>query len=71
MELGPFLWFGGKPGEKLPSIEHYKVATHPKRNAQGVKGERLNLRSVPRSAFIKVGSIGDVTVELFGTKGKE
>ena len=70
MELGPFLWFGGQPGEKLPTIEHYKVATHPKRNAQGVKGARLNLRLVPRSAFTRLDSIPEISVALFGVKNE-
>jgi len=26
LELGPFLWFGGAPGEPLPSLEAYPIA---------------------------------------------
>ena len=37
--LGPFLWFGGAPGEKIPTLGE-KVATHTKHNAQGKKGAR-------------------------------
>ena len=47
MRLGPFLWFGGSPGDPLPVLNGYEVAKHTKANAKGVKGERPNLRSVP------------------------
>jgi hypothetical protein len=66
MELGPFLWFGGKPGKPLPALNHYEVVTHSKANAKGIKSERPNLRIVPRSAFTKLSTIEDLVMELFG-----
>ena len=36
LELGPFLYFGGEPGRKLPNIDSFKTAKHSKANAQGV-----------------------------------
>ena len=43
MALGPFLWFGGPPGEQLPDIRDEKVfpvAKHNKANAKGKKAEK-------------------------------
>ena len=36
LELGPFRWFGGRPGEKLPPLGD-KVVKHTKGNAKGEK----------------------------------
>jgi hypothetical protein len=64
--LGPFLWFGGAPGEPLPDISKYPVAKHTKGNAQGVKAERPNIRMIPRSGFQLVESMDEVLFLLFG-----
>lgn len=66
LELGPYLWFGGPPGHKLPALLTYQVATHTKRNKDGVKGTRSSIRVVPRAAFRPVRSIADLATELFG-----
>jgi hypothetical protein len=64
--LGPFLYFGGGPGEPLPSLAPYKVAKHTKANALGVKAERPNIRTVPISAFKRISAIEQLYVQLFG-----
>lgn len=66
LAIGPFLWFGGKPGAPLPPIKHLKPAKHTKGNAQGVKTERPNHRRLPKAAFQKLETIGDVAAALFG-----
>jgi hypothetical protein len=63
---GPFLWFGAKPGDRLPSLTAYPIAKHTKGNAQGVKLPRPNLRVVPRSAFQLAETVADVAERLFG-----
>lgn len=65
LALGPFLYFGGKPGENLPSLASYKVAKHTKANALGIKAERPNIRSVPISAFKKVATLEGLYAQLF------
>ncbi len=45
--------------------EKLKVATHTKRNAQGLKGERPNIRTVPRSRFTRVEKFEQVFALLF------
>ena len=66
LELGPFHWFGGTPGETLPSLASFKVARHPKANAQGIKSERPNIRRVPVANFERLATIEEVVARLFG-----
>jgi hypothetical protein len=66
LDLGPFLWFGGHPGQPLPELTCYPVAKHTKGNAQGVKLPRPNLRTVPRSAFTAAATVSDIAERLFG-----
>jgi hypothetical protein len=66
LALGPFLWFGGKPGEPLPDLSGFAVAKHAKGNAQGVKAERPNVRTVPKSRFTRVETMEELSERLFG-----
>jgi hypothetical protein len=65
--LGPFYWFGGAPGERLPDILSLKVARHTKANSQGQKNERPDVRVIPRSKFLRVATVGEVVDLLFGS----
>ena len=66
LALGPFFWLGGRPGQRLPSLDRFKVARHTKGNAAGVKHERKALRVVPKSAFERLESIDQLISRLFG-----
>ena len=66
LELGPFLFFGNEPGRPMPKLDTFPVAKHTKANAQGEKGERSALRSVPRSAFRQLASSIELWGSLFG-----
>lgn len=66
LSMGPFLWFGGDPGEPLPDISSYPVAKHTKANAGGIKTERPNLRKVGKSSFSQLDTMYDVIEKLFG-----
>ena len=66
MELGPFYFLGGKPGQGMPSLDHFKVAKHTKGNKDGFKAARQNIRVVARARFTKLGSMGQVYDQLFG-----
>lgn len=66
MDLGPFLWFGCGPKERLPDIAGFKVTKHTKANSRGVKAERPALRTVPKREFTSLATIGDVVDRLFG-----
>lgn len=65
LELGPFLWLGGKPGEAVPDLGT-KIAKHTKANSRGSKTERPGLRVVSRSSFTKLDSVAAVIEALFG-----
>ena len=67
LELDSFLWFGSEPGERLLDITDMETARHVKGDAQGTKLERNNHRRIPRSEFVKLGTIGEVLDRLFGT----
>lgn len=67
LELGPFLWFGGAPGCRLPDLSRFSKAKHTKGNAQGVKLERPGLRVIPRAKFQHVETIPELVDKLFGT----
>ena len=67
LALGPFLFFGGEPGQPLPDLDDFQVAKHSKANAQGVKSERPNIRVVPQARFRRVESIRQLYETLFGS----
>lgn len=64
MELGPFLWFGGLPGEKLPCLGD-KIAKHNKGNKDGYKAERPNHRILNKGQFKLLKNIDEVADCLF------
>ncbi len=65
MNLGPFLWFGGAPGEGMPSLGD-KIAKHTKANSHGIKTMRQGIRVLPRSAFRELPNMDVLASELFG-----
>ncbi len=66
LALGPFLWFGGTPGEKLPSLSMFKVAKHSKADMTGRKAERSMVRVVPKLKFEELSGIEELLARLFG-----
>jgi hypothetical protein len=69
LELGPFWWYGGSPGEQLPDITGFPVAKHTKGNSKGEKTERPDLRVLTRARFQRVESAKELVEKLFGTTG--
>jgi hypothetical protein len=67
LELGPFLWFGAPPGERLPDLSGFAIGKHTKANAEGIKLERPNVRVVQRHKFEEVESVADLVERLFGS----
>lgn len=65
LELGPFRWLGGLPGERLPDIGD-RVARHSKGNGKGEKKERPAHRVIPRGQFEVLEAISDLVDRLFG-----
>lgn len=67
LALGPFRWFGGPPGRRLPDITNYPIAKHTKGNSKGTKLDRPNLRVIKKKQFEVVKSIDELIFKLFGT----
>lgn len=67
LELGPFLYFGAKAGEPLPSLVGSNVAKHTKGNKDGVKAQRMSIRVLPKGRFKKVRTIKEIYEQLFAT----
>ena len=63
--LGPFLWFGGAAGEKIPPLGD-RIAKHTKPNALLEKADRPAHRVVPKSRFAKLETIEAVIQKLIG-----
>ena len=64
--LGPFLWFGGRPGDPLPCLSGFKTARHSKADSTGKKRERPEHRVVGKGRFEKLNDITQVVERLFG-----
>lgn len=65
MELGPFLWFGGEPGEPLPPLGD-RVGKHTRGDSTGTKADRPNIRLVGKGQFSTFPSMDEVVQALFG-----
>ena len=68
LELGPFGWFGGDPGEPLPPLG-VRVGRHSKGNRDGEKGLRPQIRELNKGKFTILNRVGDVAARLFRTDG--
>jgi hypothetical protein len=69
LTLGPYLFFGGDPGEPLPSIHAFPESKHAKANSRGEKTYRANHHNVPKSAFRCLNTIDEIVQVLFGVRG--
>jgi hypothetical protein len=65
MLLGPYLWFGGAPKERIPPFGE-KVARHTKHNARRVKADRPGHRVIAKSRFTRLNTIDEVIQKLIG-----
>jgi hypothetical protein len=66
LELGPYYWFGGRPGKKLPSIATYPKPLRTTHNKQGTRPLRQNHRKIPGVKFRLLPTLSDVLEALFG-----
>jgi hypothetical protein len=65
MELGPFFWFGGKPGRRLPGL-----GTRVGRHTRGSKTERPAIRILKRGQLTKIASMDELVRTLIGDPGR-
>ena len=55
-----------RPGESLPGIQSFKIATHTKGASTGKKAMRPNLRLVPKGKFERLTTVAQLVGRLFG-----
>lgn len=66
LALKSFKFFGGKPGEQLPSLSDASIGKHTKGNSVGVKNERPNIRSITKAKFVDIPNLVQLYRALFG-----
>lgn len=67
LDLGPFWWFGGLPGEPLPDLSGFASPRRIGRRETGERPFRANHSKVPASHFMRLSSIDEVLERLFGS----
>jgi hypothetical protein len=60
-----YLFFGGAPGETLPSLDSFPIAKHTKGDSTGKKNARPAIRLVPKSRFAKIATVRELVATLF------
>ena len=65
-KLGPFLWFGNPPGQKLPDLTKFENAHALKADMTGHKKALPTTYVIPKPEFRKLDTIGEVAKNLFG-----
>ncbi len=71
LDLGPFFWFGGRPGDPLPVLDAYASPMRATRKKGGERPPRKNHRLVPGEKFRRLEKIDQVLEALFGELPKE
>ena len=69
LDLGPFFWFGGAPGEPLPPIDQYPNPLRATHNKAGVRPSRQRHREIPGTKFVEM-TFAQVLEALFGDLAK-
>jgi len=65
LSLGPFFWFGGAAGERIPPLGE-KIARHTKPNARQKKADRPAHRVIAKNRFATLQTIDNVIARLIG-----
>ena len=67
LELCSFYFYGSEAGQPLNDLGNARVAKHTKGNAEGIKAERPNIRTLNKGQFTRHDSIEDLYDVLFFT----
>lgn len=67
LEIGPYLWLGGRPGEPL-TARGARPARHTRGNAAGWKGERRGIVEAPKGMFTRMETMEEVAQAMFGVE---
>lgn len=66
LDMGPFFWFGGAPGEPLPALDAYESPRRATHNKAGERPIRRNHRVIPGRDFQRLDAFDQVLEALFG-----
>lgn len=66
LRIRHYNWFGGLPGQALPSLSGFSVAKHTKADARGNKKARPNIRILPISSMERLLRVDELAERLFG-----
>jgi hypothetical protein len=66
LDIGPFWWFGGEPGEPLPDLSGFASPKRIGRNKDGDRPLRANHSKVPAKHFTRIDGIDAMLETLFG-----
>lgn len=66
LDLGPFWWFGGLPGEALPDLSGFASPKRIGRREDGNRPLRLNHSKVPAKHFRRIDTMDVMLETLFG-----
>jgi hypothetical protein len=66
LEMGPFFWLGGAPGEPLPLLDAYGSPRRATHNKAGERPLRKNHRVIPGRDFRRLDAFDQVLEALFG-----
>lgn len=67
LQMGPYWWFRGAPGEPLPDLTGFASSKRIGRRETGERPLRVNHSKVPASSFIRLNSLLEVLEKLFGS----
>jgi hypothetical protein len=65
MKLGPYLWFGGPPNKKMPSLGD-RIGQHTRRNIRKERSQRPRTRVLTKGSFTQLADMKAVVRQLFG-----
>jgi hypothetical protein len=66
LDLGPFWWFGGAPGEPLPDLSGFASPKRIGRREGGDRPLRVNHSKVPARHFRRIDTMDAMLETLFG-----
>jgi len=66
LDLGPFWWFGGAPGEALPDLSGFASPKRIGRREGGDRPLRINQSKVPAKHFRRIDTMDAMLETLFG-----
>ena len=68
--LRPFFWFGGAPGQPLPSLDGCKIPKRATHNKDGERPSRKNHRLISGDQFRRLETLDEVLEALLGPLSK-